>query len=131
MKADVPKLRRGLKYGVKTSLVPVKFILSVMEIEAWFLAEHNHFPLVDSAITVGAIQAALGFNPESDDMSDRPQPTNDMMAAYGLGGKMYQKGAAKGTIDKLDYDYMYVVLRERIPELAELLTTIDGYLAQK
>lgn len=128
-KADIPKLRRGLQYGVKTSLAPVQFILSVMEIEAWFLAEHNHFPLVDSTITVDAVRALLGFDLVSDDLSDRPEPTSDMVAAYWIGGKVYEKGAAECTIDKLDYDYVYVVLRERISELAELLDTIDDCLA--
>jgi hypothetical protein len=128
-KEDIPRLRRGLNYGVKTSLAPVQFVLSVMEIEAWFLAEHNHFPLIDPAITVDAIRTLLGFNPEVDDMSDRPEPTKDIIAAYGIGGKAYEKGAAQSTTDKLDYDYVYAVLRERIPELSELLSTVDGFLA--
>lgn len=127
-KADIPKLLERMKYAIKTSLAPVQFILSVMEIEAWFLAEHNHFPLVDAAITVEAIRTLLRFDPESDDMSDRPEPTCDMVAAYGIGGKVYEKGAAECTIDKLDYDYVYMVLRDRIPGLAELLDTIDGFL---
>jgi hypothetical protein len=99
-----------------------------MEIEAWFLAEHNHFSQVDPAITIDSIRSKLGFNPESEDMRDRPSPANDMVAAYRIAGKDYLKGSAEGTIEKLDYDYVYIVLRQRIPELAELLDTIDNFL---
>lgn len=128
-KADIPKLQRGLRYGVKTSLVPVQFILSVMEIEAWFLAEHNHFPLIDPVITLDSIRNMLGFDPATDDMTARPTPANDMVNAYGIAGKEYVKGFADGTIQKLDYDHVYMGLRQRIPELAELLDTIDTFLS--
>jgi hypothetical protein len=128
-KQDIPTLRRRMKYGIKTSLVPVQFILSVMEIEAWFLSEHNHFPLVDPLITVDAIRDALGFDPEKDDMADRLAPATDMEKAYQIGGKIYKKGCPDGTIDKLDYAYLYLGLRERIPELGEFLQSVDSFLA--
>lgn len=127
-KADIPKLRHGMRSAIKASLAPVQFILSIMEIEAWFLAEHNHFPLVDTVITVSAIRQQLGFDPISDDMSDRPTPTMDMIAAYSIGGQPYEKGAPTGTLDKLDYTYIYVTLRNQIPDLHELLTVIDDFL---
>jgi hypothetical protein len=127
-KEEIPKLRRGMYYGIKKSLAPVKFILSVMEIEAWFLAEHKHFPLVDPAITVAEIRMQLGFDPESDDMSNRLTPRSDLEAAYVIGGKVYEKGNADCTINKLDYEYMYTDLKSRIPDLAELISTIDHFL---
>ena len=127
-KAEIPKLRQGLRTGIRTSLAPVEFVLSIMEIEAWFLAEHNHFQLIDPAISVAAISQQLGFNPESDDASDRVTPTLDLVAAYGIGGMAYVKGDAQGTIDKLDYVYLYEVLRQRIPDLAALLRAVDDFL---
>jgi len=42
-RADIGKLEAGLPRFVKTKPIPVEFILSVMEVEAWFLAEHSHF----------------------------------------------------------------------------------------
>lgn len=41
---DIPKLEAWLPKYIKTLLAPVTFILSIMEIEAWFLAEATHFP---------------------------------------------------------------------------------------
>ncbi|MDN7411448.1 hypothetical protein QZM42_23235 [Burkholderia vietnamiensis] len=127
--ADVPALRRAMQYAIKTKLAPVQFVLSVMEIEAWFLSEHFHFPQIDPTITVDAIQGALGFNPMTDNMSDRSAPADDMIAAYQLGGKVYTKGSAEGTINALDYDHVYIGLRDRIPDLNDLLTSIDTFLA--
>lgn len=61
--ADVPLLERTLPLFVQTKPIRVTFILSVMEIEAWFLAEYTHFPRIDAAITSDAIAAVLGFDP--------------------------------------------------------------------
>ncbi len=127
-KADVPRLRTMMRYGVRTKLIPVHFFLAVMEIEAWFLSEHNHFPLVDPAITVDAIHTNLGFNPELDDMSARLEAASDLNDAYQIGAKSYVKGDGRGTVDKLSYDYIYLSLRDRIPDLQGLLSVVDAFL---
>jgi hypothetical protein len=49
--SDVPQLDIDLKKYIKTSLAPVAFILGVMEVEAWFLAEHTHFERIDANLT--------------------------------------------------------------------------------
>jgi hypothetical protein len=127
-RADIPKLKTGLKYGIKTGLIPVQFVLSVMELEAWFLAEYNHFPKVDSALTIEAIHKHLGFDPANDDMTTRAEPANDLAAAYAIVGKSYFKGDAQSTIDKLDFEHLYVALRDRISQLNELITAIDSFI---
>lgn len=129
-KADIDKLRKGMRYQVKTNLIPVHFLLAIMEIEAWFLAEHNHFSLIDPAITVETINKKLGFNPRTDDMSDRFKPATDLNNAYMIGGKSYVKGNSKGTVDKLDYDYVYIFLREKIPDLDNFLRIVENFLTQ-
>ena len=65
---DIAKLEMNLPKYIKTSLCPVVFVLSVMEIEAWFLAEVKHFHTIHPAITVAAIKSKLGFDPENDDL---------------------------------------------------------------
>lgn len=111
---QVPLLEVGLKKYIKTSLIPVEFILAVMEIESWFLAEFNHFPRIDPSITVSAIKAALGFDPELDDLALRPNPTDDLNAAYMIGGKSYGKNKVETTIDVIDYPYIYLELQYKI-----------------
>ena len=129
-KADVPKLRTMMRYGVKTKLIPVHFFLAIMEIEAWFLAEYKHFPLMCPTININSIHSNLGFNPELDDMSDRLEPAIDLENAYQIGGISYVKGDGEGTIDKLDYDHIYATLRDNIPDLHQLLCVVDDFLTQ-
>jgi hypothetical protein len=126
--ADIPRLKRGLRYGIKTGLTPVQFLLSVMELEAWFLAEYNHFLNLDETLTVDLIRTQLGFDPATDDMTSRLTPAQDLASAYSIAGKTYTKGDAKTTIDKLDYDHVYAVLRDHIPDLRELLDAIDEFI---
>lgn len=126
---QVPQLEVGLKKYIKTSLIPVEFILAVMEIESWFLAEFNHFPRIDPSITVSAIKTELGFDPELDDLSLRPNPTDDLNAAYMIGGKSYGKNQVSTTIDVIDYSYVYLELQYKIAYLERLGVCIETFLS--
>lgn len=127
--ADIPKLELGLRTHIKTSLIPVEFVLSIMEIEAWFLAEHYHFQKIDSSITADEIQNILSFNPEHDDLSLRLAPRADLEAAYSIGGKTYVKGDDE-TINALDYPFMYIELSNKIPYLKCLGNSLDEFFNQ-
>lgn len=128
LREDMPKLRRGLRFGVRTNLIPVQFVLSAMELEAWFLAEYNHYRNVDPLLTVEVIQNHLGFDPVNDDMTIRESPANDLSAAYALVGKSYVKGDSKINVERLDIAHLYAALPNRITELNELVTAIDSFL---
>jgi len=125
---DIPRLERLLPTYIKTSFAPVMFILSIMEIEAWFLAEASHFPRIEPSITIAAIQARFGFDPENDNMELRPWPSKDLKSCYTLGGKTYKKAKAKITIDALDYALIYLVLRNKINYLDRLISVIEAFL---
>ncbi len=127
--ADIPKLETYLPKYIKTSLVPVTFILAIMEIEAWFLAETTHFPRIDPAITMDAIRTNLGFDPENDNLEMRFHPASDLQACYVLGGKTYEKNNAKMTVDALDFACVYIELRRKIPYLDRLITEMDDFLS--
>jgi len=127
--ADIPRLETGLRTYIKSSLIPVEFILAILEIEAWFLAESTHFPRIDPAITVATIIATLGFDPEHDDMSARPTPADDLNRCYAIGGKTYQKHMAKDTVEALDYALVYLDLPPRIPYLGRLIGSISSFLS--
>jgi len=130
--ADIPRLEQGLPYLVKTKPIVVSFVLSVMEIEAWFLAEHHHFAAIDPAITIEAIVHSLHFDPSVDDMRQRPTPAQDLKACYTIAGKTYNKNMAKAkrTVDALDVANVYCHLVDRFPYLKvfcdELTAFLDG-----
>lgn len=125
---DIPKLEEYLPKYIKTKLVPVTFILAIMEIEAWFLAETTHYLKIEPSITVAAIKANLGFDPENDDMGQRPYPSDDLNSCYAIGSKVYVKRQAKVTVDALDYALIYTELRSKINYLDRLVSAIDVFL---
>nr|WP_315203103.1 DUF4276 family protein [uncultured Albidiferax sp.] len=127
-RADIPLLEKNLKYGIKTSLAPVNIFLAIMEIEAWFLSEANHFEKIHPELTTTKIKTTLGFNPKSEDMSLREEPASDLKNAYAIVGKQYTK-PAKETIESIDYSKMYLELTEKIPNFARLVECINNFLS--
>lgn len=125
--SDIPRLEMGLRTRIKTSLIPVEFILTIMEVEAWFLAEFKHFPVIDPAITVDAIRNSLGFDPENGDMSAQLEPANDLNNSYKLGGKLYEKSNALITVNALDIEHIYLELPQKINYLNRLIARIDHF----
>jgi len=129
--AEIPKLRNGLRYGVKTKPVEVTFILGVMEIETWFIGEATHFERMDASLTVPHIRTELGFDPSADDIQLRAHPAKDLHAIYCLAGLAYNKSRnnIQRTVNVLDYDRIYMELGSRIPDLGLLNEAIDQFLA--
>ncbi len=127
--ADIPKLERYLLFRIKTSLIPVEFILAIMEIEAWFLAESTHFQKIDPAITVEAIKETLRFDPDNDDMEQRLTPADDLNECYGIGGKSYSKGQVETTVNALDFAEVYVKFPEKFKYFKRMVGSIEEFLA--
>ncbi|MGP0068819.1 MAG: hypothetical protein ACLQGP_35120 [Isosphaeraceae bacterium] len=127
--AQIPRLELNLPKYIKTTLIPVDFILAVMEVEAWFLAEATHFAKIHPAITVAAIKASLGFDPENDDMEQRLEPAADLHNCYAIGGKVYSKGRAEETVHALDFAVIYLDSVAKFKYLKRLVQIIDEFLA--
>lgn len=126
--SSIPLLERNLPKYIPTKHVVVDFILSVMEIEAWFLAEYTHFEKVDPTLTVASIHTLLGFHPEHEDMSLRPHPAADLHDCYSIVAKSYKKGDDM-TLSLLDYSHFYITLTKRIDYLNRLCKIIDDFLS--
>lgn len=128
---EVEKLRAGLRYKIKTTPVEVDFVLGVMEVEAWFIAEHTHFERISPALTPDLIKARLGFDPRTDDFQQRLHPAEDLKSCYRLVGQTYNKNAAivQRTVSALDYERVWLELPSRFPDLKALVMAIDKFLA--
>ncbi len=111
-RAGIPELRRRLALGMRTKPLRVIFVLSVMEIEAWFLSEYTHFSRLSVPISPAHILSWLGFDPMTEDMETREQPALDMAAIYYLAGDDYDKDPHRlqRTIDLLDFAQVYLAL---------------------
>ena len=126
--AEIPALEAGLQKYVKKKPIVVDFILSIMELEAWFLAQCSHFSKIDPAITLAAIRSSLGFDPSHEDMQLRPEPAEDLANCYALGGKKYDKYNASQTVEALSFEDIYLNLVAKFPSLARLVQVIEEFL---
>lgn len=128
--AQIPLLRSGLRLYLKTSPIEVKFVLSVMEIETWFIAEHTHFQKLHSSLTPSLIKSRLGFDPSTDDIQLRPHPAEDLDNIYHLAGLKYAKDKNRvlRTVSVLDYERIYLELPSKLADLKTLVDTITNFL---
>lgn len=124
------KLITGLRYSLPQGTIPIDIVLAVMEIEAWFLAEYNHFIKIDASLTPERIKECFGFNPKTDDMEARPKPSDDMKQIYNLVGKGYNKSEKQlnRLASNLDYEFLYIELTNSVPSLKELVEYLDLFL---
>jgi hypothetical protein len=129
-RADLPRLRARLAYGLKMVPIGVTIVLAVMEVEAWFLAEHTHLSRIDGRLDCVHIQSALGFDPSRDDMEGRDRPADDLAQVYGLAGKTYSKNknTVERTVNVLDYGRLYLEIPGQMPSLEELVAAINAFL---
>ncbi len=130
--ADLPRMELGSKVVERECLpLPARIVIAVMEIETWFLAETNHYECVDAGLTKSTVlSSTLGFDPYTDDLTLRPEPTEDLKRLYQIVGKSYSKKLKYRirTIECLDYAEIYINLRNRIVKLGQFVTEIDNFL---
>jgi hypothetical protein len=128
--ADIPLLRRGLHLYLQTKPIEVKFVLGVMEVETWFIAEHTHLQKLHSSLTPSLIKSRLGFDPSTDDIQVRPHPAVDLDNIYRLAGLKYakDKNTVRRTVSILDYERIYLELPSKLPDLKILVDTITKFL---
>jgi hypothetical protein len=60
---DLPKLKSMLNLELPSDpSLPVEIFLAVMEVEAWFIAEENHYQLIDRSLTVPHVNSIVGID---------------------------------------------------------------------
>ena len=129
---ELPQLREGLKKYLKANPIGVVFVLAVMEIEAWFIAEYTHFARVNHQLTMARIRGKVGFDPSRDDVGLRGHPARDLDQIYSLVGWRYKKHQmeVRRTLNLLDFGQIYLVLGERILDLKNLNDSIDQFFSR-
>jgi len=129
-KEDFNRFLTGLQYQTPTKDITIKYIISVMEVESWFLGEDTHFERIDSELTITKIESNLGFNPSTECMEERDHPSLDLNNCYQLVGKAYNKTTKhiSRTVDNLDISHLYINKREILSSLNELITEIESLL---
>ncbi len=123
-------LESGLQYALPKGTVPAHIVLAVMEIEAWFIAEWKHFAKINPNLTTALIQAALGFNPETDDVEKRNHPAEDLHQIYQLVGRAYrkQRSQVNTIVSNLDYEFLYFQIVNTVPSFGKFIGHINAFM---
>jgi hypothetical protein len=131
-KSELQKLMMFSRTGIPTKSIPVSIIFAVMEIEAWFMAEVNHFRKISNKLTKNVIENHLGHALDIDSIEKIHNPASVLNDIYQLSEISYRKNQAKVTrvVDALDYENIYLNLREQIESLNSLISDIDEFLVE-
>jgi hypothetical protein len=128
---NLGKLKSMLSSGLSTKpTLPAKIFLAVREIEAWFLAEEYHYLVIDASLTVPRVNAIVGFDITTASTETIVQPSLTLKKVYQSVGKTYnkRKKIVNRTVTALDYENLYLAVRNRNSSLDELLTCLDGLI---
>jgi hypothetical protein len=126
---DLQKLKSMLGLGLPNdSSLPIEIFLAVREIEAWFLAEENHYQLVDRLLTTHYVNSIAGIDITTTSTESIDHPSTVLKQIYKSVGKDYnkKKWEVERTVHDLDYGNLYLCVRNRNNSLNELLTCLEG-----
>lgn len=126
-KSDLHKSYYGLFFKVPQTLIPIEFVISVMEIEAWFIGESSHFEKIDVRLTEQYIQQNIGYNPANVNVENIAHPAEDMDKIFQLVGRRYlkKKTSLQNTINTIDFGEIYLELPAKISSLNTFISIIN------
>ncbi|MFP3089661.1 hypothetical protein LQZ21_04975 [Treponema sp. TIM-1] len=128
---DIELLKSNINLKLPNNpALPVKIFLAIREIESWFLAEENHYPLIDESLTVSHVNSIIGFDITTASTESVNHPSFALKQIYQIAGKDYnkKKWEVERTVYVLDYENLYLNVRNRNNSLNELLTCLDGLI---
>lgn len=127
--------RKNKKRSIETirkifsTLDKVSIIFAIMEIEAWFLADHDMFTKIDSKLTPKYIQNELGYDLiHNDPEFEYKNPAFVIDKIYSLVGKKYKKGiASHGIVKNIDFEFLCLDLPDKkIPSFFLFVKEIES-----
>ncbi|MGL5964828.1 MAG: DUF4276 family protein [Fusobacteriaceae bacterium] len=130
---DLSKMKEYNQKLTKNLELDSKIIITIREIETWFLKEYTHFEKIDTRLTLEYIKI-LGYDLEMDNLEEDEKysaPTKVMKQIYESLRKSYskKKNRVEYLVDKLDYEKIYLELSERLTSLNEFLEELNGFFS--
>lgn len=127
---EIGKLQAGMESSI-TSLkgIPIEFYLSIMEVEAWFLAENTHFLRISAELTEERIRDELGFFPDNKNAESREAPSDDLATIYQIGGVLYDKSRSvvERVMNSLDFEQIIKVHSAEIRNLGGVVSEVSNF----
>jgi hypothetical protein len=128
---NAEKFKRGINIDLSQE-IPTKIFLAINETEAWFIAEENHYPAISLDLTLDIVNSIAGIDVQKDSTETIRHPAVVLDKIYRAGGRKsgYSKHeyVVKEVVSKLDYDNLYIAVRNRNNSLNELLSCLDGLI---
>lgn len=127
---EIEKLQTGMEDSVETLAgIPIEFYLSIMEVEAWFLAENTHFLRISPELTEERITDELGFFPNNKNAESREIPSADLAAIYNIVGILYDKSrmAVVRVVNSLNFEHIINVHSAEIRNLGGVVSGVSNF----
>jgi hypothetical protein len=102
-------------------------VIAVREIEAWFIADTEHFGRYNPLLTSAFIQQKIGVDVAQQDVEQIPHPAKLLGNIYSLVGGTYDKKLkeAHRVVAILNYEYLYLEAPDSIPALKKFVDELD------
>jgi hypothetical protein len=127
----VQQLKKWLNFGLE-QVIPTEIFLAVQEIEAWIIAEEKHYEAILPHFPIENINAIAGINIQTGNSEKISHPALVLDRIYKAGGRTsgYSKNeyVVKDIVSRLDFENLYLNVRNRNNSLNELLTCLDGLI---
>lgn len=110
----------------------LRFVLAIMELETWFLADPNVFNKISTQLTPAYIYESININLLEINPESLPHPAETINRIYQLIGQSYKKNEdqAYQITERLDYDLIYSdEVLEKIKSLKFFIDKIDECLS--
>ena len=107
--------------------LPCKLVFAIREIEAWFIADTEHFGHYNPLLTSAFIQQEIGVNVAQQDVEQIPHPSELLRKIYNLVGGTYGKKLkeAHRVVNILNYEYLYLEAPHSVPSLKKFMDELD------
>ncbi|MFV0166618.1 DUF4276 family protein [Empedobacter falsenii] len=124
---DIHELTYFLNYKVPQKEIKIEFVISIMEIESWFMSDHTHFIKVNPCFDSKNVKSLLGFDLKNYNTELIDAPADTLNKIYGLCGETYEKTkeSIDRTVEAIDYSEIYFESRKRIKSLDDLILSFE------
>lgn len=96
-------------YGKTLFPDKLKFVLSIMEIESWFIADYNIFSRINNLLSPEYILNNLHYNIKEINPEDYDHPSTVIDKIFRLIGQRYDKNKSQThhIVNYIDFDFLY------------------------
>lgn len=128
---ELSQLRAGLEKNLPAGNTPILFILGVMELEAWILAEYMHFPHIHEGITIERINNELNIDVLNDRLDQRTSPAQDLRNIYWLEMINYDKSKKiiETILSSMSFENLKYNVSRKFEDLSRLYQVLDLFFS--